>query len=431
MESASRPIMNPLLEVSDFDADSAKPMALCTLPSAGDPVRFALPAIYLELVRGFDGERTTEAAIDDFLARRPGAFARDWLHRLVNESLLPKGILMYPDQDAGRVAMSRQPQRGFLYIKLPIIPPGVVGPIARRLGFLFHPAALVLGLVLFVASHAVVYGALLRDQALDFNRLNAVSILVLMLLSTLGTFCHEFGHATAAAHYGCRRMTIGWGLYLIYTVLWTNVSEAWKLPRRQRAVIDIGGVYFESMFLLLLLGLHLYTGNAIYLFGFLFIDVSIATTFNPFLRMDGYWLMSDLFGIVNLRKQQILWLSGLLARWSGRGVPQPSGLSKRARQVLSIYTVLGLLFIGYLLKVVYQVIVLNVLASYPGTVTDFWAKLQGGMAALDIAGGLLEIFWRTLVIVGAAMMLWSLLRGLISLIARVRSMRAVAVAEGA
>jgi putative peptide zinc metalloprotease protein len=209
------------------------------------------------------------------------------------------------------------------------------------------------------------------------------------------------------------------------------VSEAWKLPRRQRAVIDIGGVYFESMFLLLLLGLHLYTGNAIYLFGFLFIDISIATTFNPFLRMDGYWLMSDLFGIVNLRKQQILWLSGLLARWSGRAAPQPSGLNKRARQVLSIYTVLGLLFIGYLLKVVYQVVILNILAGYPDTLKGFWAKLQGGMAALDIAGGLLEIVWRTLVIMGAAMMLWSLLRGLIDLIARVRSIRAAAVAEGA
>jgi putative peptide zinc metalloprotease protein len=423
--------MNPLLEVSDFDADSARPMALCTLPSAGEPVRFALPALYLELVRGFDGQRTTEAAIEDFLARHPDAFARDWLHRLVDQSLRPKGILMHPAQDAGRVAVSLQSPRGFLYIKLPIVPPGVVDPIARRLGFLFHPIALVLGLVLFLARHAVVYGVLIRDQALDFNRLNAVSILVLMLLSTLSTFWHELGHASAAAHYGCRGMTIGWGLYLIYTVLWTNVSEAWRLPRRQRAIVDIGGVYFESIFLLILLGLHLHTGDPIYLFGFLIIDLSIATTFNPFLRMDGYWLMSDLFGIVNLRKQQSLWLNSLVARWSGHAAPQPSGLSARARRVLGIYTVVGVLFIGYLLTVLYRVVVLNIVAGYPETIERLWAKLHGELSVLGVAGGLLELAWRTLVIVGAVLMLWRLLRGIINLVASVRSIRAGAVQESA
>jgi putative peptide zinc metalloprotease protein len=432
MEPASCPLMNPFLEVSDFDADSAKPMALCTLPtSAGDPVRFALPAAYLEVVRCFDGQRTTEAAIDEFLIRHPDAFARDWLQRLVEKSLLPKGILVYSDQDAGRVAVSQQSKRGFLYIKLPIIPPCVVDPIARLLGFMFRPVALVLGLVLFVASHVVVYGDLIRHQDVDFNRLNAGSILVLMLLSTLGTFCHEFGHATAAAHYGCRRITIGWGLYLIYTVLWTNVSEAWKLPRRQRAIVDIGGVYFESLFMLALVALYVYTGNAIYLFAFMFTDFSIATTFNPFLRMDGYWLMSDLFGIVNLRKQQLLWLSDILARRSGGAAPAPSGLTKRASWVLGVYTVLGMLFMGYLLTVVYQLVILKIVANFPATVEDFWTKLHGGVAVLDVLGALLEIAWRTMIIVGAALMLWGLLRRVISLVAGVRSLRATAVGGSA
>jgi putative peptide zinc metalloprotease protein len=422
--------MNPLIEVSDFDSDSGKPMVLCTLPSAGDHVRFALPALYMELVRGFDGERTTDEAIGHFLERHPDAFVREWLHRLVDESLIRKGILVHPDQDPGRVAVSTQPRRAFLYIKLPIIKPSVVDPIARRLGFLFRPVALIVGLLLFVASHLYVYGVLIGDRDIDFNGLNAASILMLMLLSTLGTFCHEFGHAAAAAHYGCRRMTIGWGLYLIYTVLWTNVSDAWKLPRRQRAIVDLGGVHFESMFLLVMLGLHLHTGSAIFLFAFLFIDVSIATTFNPFLRMDGYWLMSDLFGIVNLRKQQSIWMRGLAARMFGGAEPPPSGLSDRAKTVLAIYTVLGLLFLGYILVVIYEVVILTILAGYPGMVGELWGQLQGGMPVLDALGGVLEIAWRTLVIVGAAVTLWSLFKGGINLVARLRSVRLAAVGRG-
>lgn len=427
MSESSRPFMNPLLEVSDFDSDSGKPMVLCIVPSENDPVRFAIPAVYMELMQEFDGERTAEEAVDAFLERKPDAFEKQWLLRLVNQSLLPKGILVYAHQDPGRVAVSSQPKRAFLFIKLPIIKPGMVDPIAQRLGFMFKRPALILGLLLFLASHAYVYGVLIRQNHVDFNQLDATSILIVMLFSTLGTICHEFGHASAAAHYGCRRMTIGWGLYIIYTVLWTNVSEAWKLPRRQRAIVDIGGVYFESLFLLLMLALYLQTGNMIFLFAFVFIDLSIATTFNPFLRMDGYWLMSDLFGIVNLRKQQLVWLQGIGSSLFGGGAPAvQNNLSRKAKWALGIYTVLGTLFLAYILTVIFKFVILNIAGAYPALLQEFWHELRGGMTVLEILKWFFEIFWRTLMLFGAAVTLLSLGRGAINLVARLRVFRATA-----
>ncbi|MGH8080115.1 MAG: hypothetical protein ACREP7_06030, partial [Lysobacter sp.] len=392
-----------------------------------DPVRFAIPAVYMELVEEFDGERSTEEAIDAFIERKPGLFQKDWLRRLVDQSLIPKGILVNEHQDPSRAGVSTQSKRAFLYIKLPIIKPGVVDPIAKRLSFMYRREAMILGLLAFIASHVYVYAVLLREQHVNFNQLDAGSILLLMLFSTVGTLCHEFGHASAAAHYGCRRMTIGWGLYLIYTVLWTNVSEAWKLPRRQRAIVDIGGVYFESIFLLAMLGLYLYTGNIIFLFAFIFTDLSIANTFNPFLRMDGYWLMSDLFGIVNLRKQQIVWLQSITYRLFGGGTPPvQSNLSPRAKWVLGIYTVLGSIFLVYILTVIFRFVVLNVLGAYPTLLAEFWQNLQGGMTFLQFLNGFLEIFWRTLMLFGASVTLWSLARGGINLAGKLRVVRATA-----
>lgn len=423
--------MNPLLEVSDFDSDSSKPMALCIVPSEEEYVRFAIPTAYMELIRGFDGERTTDEAIDAFLERKPGSFTREWLRRLVEESLIPKGILVYTHQDPGRVAVSNQPKRSFLYIKLPIIKPNVVDPIARRLGFLYKREALIFGLILFIATHVYVYGVLIRQHHVDFNQLNAAGILTLMLFSTMGTVFHEFGHASAAAYYGCRRMTIGWGLYLIYTVLWTNVSEAWKLRRHQRAIVDIGGVYFESIFLLLMLLLYLYTGSTIFLFAFIFIDLSIATTFNPFLRMDGYWLMSDLFGIVNLRQQQIVWLQSIASNLFGNGtVVVQSNLSRKAKWALGIYTLFGSLFLVYILKVIFEFVILNILGGYPGLLLDFWRNLQNGMSALGFLNGFLEIFWRTLMLFGAAVTLLSLAKGIVNLVGKLRVVRATVQRRG-
>lgn len=432
MFEGSHPLVNPLLEVSDFDSDSGKPMALCVVPTENDPIRFAIPAVYLELVQEFDGQRSIEEAIDAFLQREPRDFEKEWLCRLVNQSLLPKGILVYPHQDPGRVAVSSQPKRAFLFIKLPIILPSVVDPIARRLGFMFHRPMLILGLLLFIASHAYVYGVLIKEPHVDFNDFDAASILLVMLFSTVGTIFHEFGHAGAAAHFGCRRMTIGWGLYIIYTVLWTNVSEAWKLPRHQRAIVDIGGVYFESMFLLLMLGLYMYTGNIVFLFAFVFIDLSIATTFNPFLRMDGYWLMSDLFGIVNLRKQQLVWLNGLASKWFGNGAPAvQTSLSQRARWALGIYTVLGTVFLAFMLIVIFRFVVLNIAGGYPALLREFWLDLQNGATVWEFVNGFLEIFWRSLMLFGAAITLLSMSQAVMRIVRRISYFRATSQQSGA
>lgn len=403
MTQQALPVINPLLEVSDFDSDAGKPMKLCLLPrkgGAGD-VRFALPAMYLALANEFDGRHDIDEAIQSFIDTHRPVQEKSWFIRLVTESLMPKGIIILEGEDP-YCATSGQSEKAFLHIKLPIIRAGLVEPVARFLGFLYRPTAMVLGLTSFLVMHAYVYGVLLTGRHLDFSQLDIVSILLLMLISTAATICHEFGHATAAAHFGCRNMTIGWGVYLIYTVLWTNVSDAWKLPRRHRAIVDIGGVYFESFALLALLVAYLATQHPIFLFGFIFVDLSIANTFNPFLRMDGYWLISDLFGIVNLRQQQEIWWQGLLNRvLHPRRTPRESTLKPLARRVLAGYTIVGTLFIAYIMKTMFVMVFMSVVAGLPAFIDRTWRELDAGLTGANVLHALMESGWRILVVTGA------------------------------
>lgn len=425
MNSLARPFANPLVETSSFDSAAVKPMTLCVVPSAEEPLRFAVPAKYMELVRQFDGRRTEEEAIQAFLADNPDGFTPAWLHRLVRDSLMPKGLIVYPHQDPACAGISNQSKKSFLFLKLPIIPPSVVDAVATRCAFLFQRPALVMGLLLFVVSHIYVYAGIIGAHHISLEHLDARSILLVMLFSTLGTLCHEFGHASAAAHFGCRRMTIGWGIYIIYTVLWTNVSEAWRLPRRQRAIIDIGGVYFESLFLLLLLALYLCTDNLIYLLSFVFIDLSIARTFNPFLRMDGYWLLSDLLGIVNLRQQQTAWYREIISKALGRDFAGHHGnLGERAKTILGLYSVATILFMAYLLYVLFTVVVLQIAAGLPDLVVKFAADVTAGLPVLKILGGAIEIIWRVLMLLGTGMLLLNLVTKAKRMAAQVRMVRA-------
>lgn len=426
MTDQNRPYINPLLELSEFDSASSRPMTLCSLPGEDRQVRFALPTSYIDLVQLLDGTRTIDEAIDEFMARNPETYEKSWLQKLVETGLIPKGILIYPHQDPKIAGISRQKKRAFLYLKLPIIPPSIVDPIARQMGFLYNRFALIAGVIMFVAMHVYVYAILFTQHEIDFNQLDATGILLLMLLSTLGTFFHEFGHASAAAHFGCRKITIGWGLYIIYTVLWTDVSEAWKLPRKQRAIVDIGGVYFESIFLLIMLLSFIYTGNTLFIFAFIFIDLSIATTLNPFLRMDGYWLMSDLFGIVNLRSQQMAWLNNI-----GKRLFSPKDhkeiekveLDDRAKRVLIFYSITGFLFFFYIIYIIYKIMILKVFFGFPDFFEATLLDYRSGMSASQMVGAFLEIAWRVLMLAGAGFMIIALIRRGAKLVGKVREFR--------
>jgi putative peptide zinc metalloprotease protein len=265
---------------------------------------------------------------------------------------------------------------------------------------------------------------LIQPRDVNFNQLNLSNILLIMLLSTFGTICHEFGHASAAARYGCKHMTIGWGIYIIYPVLWTNVSEAWKLPRRQRALVDVGGVYFESLFLLLISVLYLETGHTLFLLAFIFIDLSIIMTLNPFLRMDGYWLISDLFGIVNLRQQQLDWIQEIGYKLFARDTcPIKSNLTKRAKVALGIYSISGLVFFAYLLLVIVKFAILNIVSVYPTMVMQFANDTIVGLPTVILVSKFFEIMWRTLILIAAAFALFSWSRSIAAILIRAVRLR--------
>jgi len=405
-------VANPRLEVSPLDADAAEPMAVCELGVAGGrPVRYSMPIAVVELIDLFDGRRSLEEVIAAYGVRRPGRYSVEKIERLVSDVLLRKGLILGPGGPPTEARRSPDRRRSFLYFQLPLLSARLVEPVAQALRWAYTRPVLLSWLPLFVLLHWVFYVKLLPLRALDVNRLELGDVLLLMLLSTAGTFVHELGHASAAAFYGCKRLEIGWGMYLIFTVLYADVSDVWKLPRRQRAVVDLGGIYFQSVFLALLLALFVRSGNDVYLFAFLFTDLAIASALNPFLRLDGYWLMSDLFGIVNLRQQSLAYLRRVAAAVAGRRPAHSPGpqLSRRATAALALYSVAGIGFFLITAKIVVAQVLVRILVGLPEVLARFWLDCETGAGAVQIAARVGEILWRGLMVAGVALMLFNVL----------------------
>ncbi len=155
---------------------------------------------------------------------------------------------------------------------------------------------------------------------------------------------HELGHAYMAKKYGCKVGSIGVAFLLLFPVLYTDTTDAWRLrSNRDRLRIVVAGVGTE---------LHL-AMLATFAWSFLpdgplrSVAFFVATTswitsllvnLSPFMRFDGYFAFSDWLNAENLQPR-----SFALARWHLRETL--FGWGEPAPEVLPVWR--KRLFIGY------------------------------------------------------------------------------------
>ena len=113
---------------------------------------------------------------------------------------------------------------------------------------------------------------------------------------------HEIGHTSAAKAFGAKSGGIGFGFYLLTPVLYADVSNIWILERKKRIIVNIGGIYFELIFASLLVLIAFFIGYKPLFFLPLAIVFKTLFNLNPFMRNDGYWVLSDAINTPNLRK---------------------------------------------------------------------------------------------------------------------------------
>lgn len=120
---------------------------------------------------------------------------------------------------------------------------------------------------------------------------------------------HELGHALAAKRRGLRVPTVGVAFLVMMPVLYTDTSESWKLTRRaDRFAVAGAGIAFELMLAAwTTLAWALTPDGALRSAFFLLATTTwtwtLAINTSPFMRFDGYFLMSDLVGLPNLHER--------------------------------------------------------------------------------------------------------------------------------
>lgn len=231
--------------------------------------------------------------------------------------LLAAGLISAPGLQVD-LAPPAQPIEGkALFVRKELVELAPFLPMADRvMGWLFRPfAGLLWGALALVALLLFVADDGRSDVMAWVSQFDAGQALVLYVIFVALKMLHELGHAVAlwrmAAAEGLPVHSIraGIAVMLVMPFPFTNVSSAWRLQSKwRRAVVGVAGMYVESWVAILAILFWAMTDDPLLRSAAIQVATVAAVTtllfnLNPFGRMDGYYVASDLLERPNLMQR--------------------------------------------------------------------------------------------------------------------------------
>lgn len=318
----------------------------------------------VELVEELQRYEEEEVAIGAYIRKKGDKYSPEQVREVIEKFIAP-------------IFRAVPKKRTFLYEK-ELFSAGAIDRFSDSFRFLAY-MAVVLAVMLVLDAW---FFLTTTDLLLFNNKVNFYMVVGLLVFMLASSFFHELGHASACKYFGVRHGGIGFGLYLNFPVLYTDVTEVWKLNRAQRCVVNLAGVYFQSYWLIALLTAFLLTGNDILRYLILIMNLGFVMTLNPFFKFDGYWIASDLLGVPNLR-QRSLELLGYLYRHVRR---EPIGRKPYLLQIrplekygLLAYSVVVNIFMGFYFCYAIPMFLYRFVRTFPDAVNELILYISNRM----------------------------------------------------
>ena len=285
--------------------------------------------------------------------------------------------------------------RNYLFVRVPLVRPDRfltrlqpwVDPLFTRTALVLLIGATLLGLVLVIRQWDV-----FTHSVMDL--VSPSGILGFALALIISKTLHEMGHALVATRLGLRVAHMGVAFVVLWPMLYTDTGESWRLyTNRHRLAISIAGVSVE----LALAGLAtlawallddgtlrqamLYLATTGWV-------LSLALNVSPFMRFDGYFILSDILNFPNLHERagataRVALRRGLL----GLPDPYPEAFEPRTRRALS-----GFAFATWLYR-------FTVFMAIAWAVYTFFFKVLGiFLMVVEILWFILRPVWSELVV---------------------------------
>ncbi len=294
-----------------------------------DPVRnafFDIGWLEFELLSRWKDHRDAESLIADVAAHAPLqptlVETGELVEFLAMNQLLAPGSAVAREVlgrrlNSSRLAWHQQLLHHYLFFRLPLFRPDAF--LARTVGLtdIFFTR----GFVVLVLGLLCVDLYLLSREWYSFTdamsrMLTPAAFLYYAIALSFAKVIHELGHAYAARRFGVRVPTMGVAFLVMWPFLYTDTGETWKLgDRRKQLIIASAGMAAELVLavfstLLWALSPEGAAKNVFFVLASTSWIMTLAVNLSPFMRFDGYFVLSDALDFPNLHER-----GGACARW--------------------------------------------------------------------------------------------------------------------
>ncbi|MEY4941007.1 MAG: hypothetical protein RIQ93_2742, partial [Verrucomicrobiota bacterium] len=304
---------------------------------------------------------------------------------------------------AGWLAMWGRILGGLLFMRFPLVDPSPwLGGLTHAIRFMW--SRWFIGIcTAFIAFTA--FWLILNREAFSQNTINFFSrdnfFLIWVTIIIVKTL-HEFGHATTCRYFGGEVHEMGVCLICFAPAGYVDASDAWMMRNKaHKLYTTMAGVFTEFVIasIAAYLWLYLPAGLAKNLAFNAMIVASVNTVFfnaNPLMKFDGYYILSDLLEIPNLRAKAMMYCSYHLQRWllGYRNLMQERVLQDEIHN--RVFIVYSILAYAYMMTVIYSL--LHIFARFlePYGLHDFGLALgifvEGSFVMFPIVKVLADAF---------------------------------------
>lgn len=323
--------------IQEFDTSSKKQKYIISYNKKNWIVDYEIYNILLLI----DGKNSKDDIVDKFNIIVNSKITLNELEIVIKKFLIDKGLL-----EGTEDFISKKNNLSYLWFRVKLLKSKHVQKL-KFLSFLYYKN---LKYIIFTISMILNVYVLIKNINMDVIMhalsLQDISIVYILMILFVITFFHEVGHMAACMSYDIIPGDIGFAFYFINPVLFSNVNNAWRLKRKQRVIVDLGGIYFQNILISITTILGIVFKNNVFIASSIIGTMSMLNNFNPFLKMDGYWMISDILGISNLKKVSTEFVSSKIYRLFGVEKINPlEDIKKKEKSIFVIYSIISNLFI--------------------------------------------------------------------------------------
>jgi len=270
-------------------------------------------------------------------------------------------------------------------------PDDYLDKVNRLLGFMYTPwfTALTVASFMLMTYIFVIKWSEIGVDTLQFYNMTAKSgweIAEFWILACFVLFVHETAHGISCKHYGGHVHRMGFHLVYLTPAFFTDVTEAWVYAGKwQRVVTIVSGAWSEMIICAIATPIWYMTpyGSWVHDFAYKMILVTglgvIFFNWNPLIKLDGYYLLTEIIAIPNLKEDSTAYTSALVKKHIWRLPVEIPYVPKKRR--------FGYVFYA-LVSGLYSYTILYLVARFAGNITrEFsgdWAFVPATLAGLLI-----------------------------------------------